>query len=102
MGKVDFETAWLQLPGGVQMHLIASNPAKPPDSIGIVTDSALTNGGSNPERFIRRCHHLALTVQDIDQAKRVLEARGIPYAVNSVPGTPIMQLFVYDPDGNGV
>eukprot|EP00442_Polarella_glacialis_P048911 CAMPEP_0115155246 /NCGR_PEP_ID=MMETSP0227-20121206/67783_1 /TAXON_ID=89957 /ORGANISM="Polarella glacialis, Strain CCMP 1383" /LENGTH=168 /DNA_ID=CAMNT_0002566291 /DNA_START=45 /DNA_END=551 /DNA_ORIENTATION=+ len=55
-----------------------------------------------PERFIRRGHHLALTVQDIEAAKQGLTAHGIGYAVNVVPGTQVVQLFVYDPDGNGI
>lgn len=54
------------------------------------------------ERFIRRSHHLALTVANIDDAKARLEAHQVPFATNAVPNTDIVQLFLYDCDGNGV
>jgi len=54
------------------------------------------------ERFIRRSHHLALTVANIDDAKARLEAHRVPFATNAVPNTNIVQLFLYDSDGNGV
>merc|ERR1712032_215630 len=98
--KVGFETAWIQFPDGPQMHFIAEHPDRPMSSW--LRDSELTSHGRNEEDFIRRCHHVALTVQDIDAVKIHLEKNGIPYAVNAVPGTPIVQLFLHDSDGNGI
>ena len=84
---------WLQLPGGVALHIIERDPEKP---------TPQQQGGVPPERFIRRSEHVALTVSDIEQAKETLKEHGIVFAVNTVPGTEIEQLFFYDPDGNGV
>eukprot|EP00929_Paragymnodinium_shiwhaense_P076385 TRINITY_DN39273_c0_g1_i1.p1 TRINITY_DN39273_c0_g1~~TRINITY_DN39273_c0_g1_i1.p1 ORF type:complete len:604 (-),score=84.47 TRINITY_DN39273_c0_g1_i1:309-2120(-) len=96
-----FGGAWFQLPSGIQLHIIERDPAKltmqgnPQTGESRDTDSL-------PERFIRRSHHIAVTVDSIECAKLRLAALGIPYAVNNVPATGITQLFVYDPDGNGI
>ncbi|CAE8600706.1 unnamed protein product [Polarella glacialis] len=103
-----FGGAWFQLPGGgksTTLHIIQRDPQKPSAAAGETLQDAadlLGAGCRAPERFIRRSHHLALTVQDIEAAKRGLTAHGIGYAVNAVPGTQVVQLFVYDPDGNGI
>jgi len=103
-----FGGAWFQLPGGgksTTLHIIQRDPQKPSAAPGETLQDAadlLGAGCRAPERFIRRGHHLALTVQDIEAAKRGLTAHGIGYAVNAVPGTQVVQLFVYDPDGNGI
>lgn len=34
--------------------------------------------------------------------KAELDKRGIPYGTSQVPGSPIKQLFFFDPEGNGV
>lgn len=94
-----FGGAWLQLPGNMQFHIIERDPDKPGETL---QDAALSNGGHIPERFIRRSHHIALAVPDIEAAKQCLSTHGISFAVNAVPGTSIVQLFLYDPDGNGV
>jgi catechol 2,3-dioxygenase-like lactoylglutathione lyase family enzyme len=103
-----FGGAWLQLPGGMPFHIIESDTQKPPP----VSSSSYSHTNNStadidsmimpPERFIRRSEHLAFTVNDINQAKEQLKAHSIPFAVNFVPGTNITQLFLYDPDGNGV
>ena len=107
-----FGGAWFQLAQGVALHIIERDPLKPGSG---ESEGSLFEGDSDespphvgaasskvPEKFIRRSFHTALTVADIDEAKRVLDEHSIPYAVNTVPGTSISQLFFYDPDGNGV
>ena len=91
-----FGGAWLALPGGKQLHIIECDPEKP--AANTSTPAAVLP----PERFIRRGHHMALTVPDIERAKATLTAHKISFAINKVPGTAIEQLFVYDPDGNGI
>ncbi|CAB9529453.1 Inherit from strNOG: FAD binding domain [Seminavis robusta] len=90
-----FGGAWLRLAGGQALHIIERDPDKP--SCNEEQEHALV-----PERFIRRSRHIALTVLDIESAKLILQAHDITFAVNHVPGTAIEQLFLYDPDGNGV
>jgi glyoxylase I family protein len=43
--------------------------------------------------------HFALGVENIDEAKRTLEAEGIQYDEQTIPGRGL-QLFVSDPAGN--
>ena len=97
-----FGGAWLQLPSGMALHIIEQDPEKPGS---IKQNDDITNSQQQPavpERFIRRSRHVALTVPDIEAAKSTLRTHGIEYAVNKVPDTPIQQLFLYDPDGNGI
>jgi glyoxylase I family protein len=45
--------------------------------------------------------HMALQVDSVDDAKRLLEARGIPFAVTRRNGnTGVAYLFIRDPSGN--
>lgn len=43
--------------------------------------------------------HFALAVRDIEEAKRTLDAEGIPYDQQTMAGRNL-QLFVHDPAGN--
>uniref|UniRef100_A0A7S3XGD1 VOC domain-containing protein n=1 Tax=Oxyrrhis marina TaxID=2969 RepID=A0A7S3XGD1_OXYMA len=98
-----FGGSWFALPNGGQLHIIEKDTQKPPVSKPVQDNQLqVTHDGRLPEKFIRRSHHIALTVADIDDAKSRLTTMGIPFAENVVPGTPIIQLFVYDPDGNGI
>ena len=91
-----FGGAWFQLPGGIALHVIERDPEKPGSK------TLLNSNKTVPERFIRRSRHMALTVLDIETAKSTLQAHGIEFAINKVPDTSIEQVFLYDPDGNGV
>jgi catechol 2,3-dioxygenase-like lactoylglutathione lyase family enzyme len=99
-----FGGAWLQLPGpgGMTLHVIECDPVKPPTVHGPPTTTQHGTTSSIPERFIRRSHHVALTVLDIEQAEATLRAHHVAFAINKVPDTCIEQLFLYDPDGNGI
>ena len=91
----------MQLPSGMALHIIERDPEKP----GVTKqddDSTKSQQPAVPERFIRRSHHVALTVPDIEAAKSTLQSHGIEFAINKVPDTSIQQLFLYDPDGNGI
>jgi catechol 2,3-dioxygenase-like lactoylglutathione lyase family enzyme len=80
----DFPGAWLYN-YGVQIHLIVNDAAPDP----------------RPE-ISTRCDHLALQVADIEQAKRLLQAHGIAYRENYVPGRNVHQVFFQDPDGHHI
>ena len=93
-----FGGAWFSLgpanKPNIALHIIDRDPLKGP--------AEPTKPPPFDESFIRRDFHIALTVDDIDMVKKRLTNHGINFAVNSVPDKPITQLFVYDPEGNGV
>lgn len=46
--------------------------------------------------------HIAFAVDDCDGARADLDRRGIPYKHQKVPGAPLQQLFITDPNGVAV
>lgn len=103
-----FGVIWLSHPSGLTMHLIegtadyrlAEGPARDA-STGERSKDVFAQGKFDPIH-IRRGHHLAWNVRDLESVKRVLEARGIPFGLSQVPGTDTKQLFTFDPEGNGL
>ncbi len=79
-----FRGAWLYN-YGVQIHLIEDPRAPDPQ-----------------EEISTRADHLALHVDDIEEAKRVLREHGIPYRENLQRGTGVLQVFFQDPDGHHI
>jgi catechol 2,3-dioxygenase-like lactoylglutathione lyase family enzyme len=43
--------------------------------------------------------HIAFAATDFDELVRSFERHGVKYRVTQVPGRPLRQLFVFDPDG---
>jgi catechol 2,3-dioxygenase-like lactoylglutathione lyase family enzyme len=43
--------------------------------------------------------HIAFAATDFDELVRSFERHGVKYRVSQVPGRPLRQLFVHDPDG---
>lgn len=43
--------------------------------------------------------HIAFAATDFDELVQRFERHGVPYRVTQVPGKPLRQLFVFDPDG---
>lgn len=43
--------------------------------------------------------HIAFAATDFDELVRSFERHGVKYRVTQVPGRPLRQLFVHDPDG---
>ncbi len=69
--------AWFRIPDGTQIHL-STGPSKP----------------------LGR-HHFAVLVDDLDAARRVVEALAAPVETErAVPG--IVRFFTRDPDGNRI
>ena len=103
-----FGVIWLSHPSGLTMHLIegtteyrlAEGPARDASS-GERNKNTFAQGKFDPIH-IRRGHHLAWNVKDLEPVKRALEAKGIPFGLSEVPGTDIKQLFAFDPEGNGL
>mmetsp|Transcript_24102 Transcript_24102/g.33171 ORF Transcript_24102/g.33171 Transcript_24102/m.33171 type:complete len:245 (+) Transcript_24102:165-899(+) len=86
-----FSGAWLQAPGGMTLHLIEAEG-----------DPVPLRDPAEEERAIRRGKHLAFSVQDTEATEQVLQEWGLRYTKFMVPGNGQQQIFLYDPDGNGV
>ncbi|HWD67654.1 MAG TPA: VOC family protein [Caulobacteraceae bacterium] len=71
---------WVQIPG-LQVHLV--------------------NGDKDPGVASPFDTHLALEVEDFEEAKRTLDERGVKY-VESPEGLPYRQAFLTDPTGNTI
>jgi catechol 2,3-dioxygenase-like lactoylglutathione lyase family enzyme len=71
---------WIQIPG-LQVHLVNCDKDQ---------------GVANPFDT-----HLALEVEDFEEAKRTLDERGMTYVV-APEGLPYRQIFLTDPTGNTI
>ena len=80
----DFPGAWL-FAFGVQIHLIGNDAAGDPTG-----------------EIQSRVNHLALHVDDFEQARALLEEHGVQYKESQAPGRNLRQLFFRDPDGHVV
>ncbi len=73
-----FPGAWLQTPGGAEVHLIEVEGWVPPKG-----------------------QHWAFLVDDIDETVADLRGRGVEIRdPRPIPGTPARQTFFFDPVGN--
>ncbi len=105
-----FTTIWLQHPSGVTMHLIegskdfrlAEGPMRDASTGERTSDKDAFKQGKFDPTHIRRGHHVAWNVQDLEAVKQKLEEVGIPYGESQVPGTDKLQLFAFDIEGNGL
>jgi catechol 2,3-dioxygenase-like lactoylglutathione lyase family enzyme len=92
-----FGGAWLNA-GGLTLHLIERDPSVD------MNDKYQQEGSSqNPEPWhIRRSEHKAFQVTDLAKAEQHLNDLGVEYHKFTVPGTNAAQIFLFDPDRNGV
>ncbi len=74
---------WMYVDGLPIVHIIAPLP-----------DNALLTGSKDAA-----ISHFALRIDDYDEMKQRLDDQGFSYRPVEVPGRPIRQLFVEDPDG---
>lgn len=51
---------------------------------------------------IRRGHHIAFEVNDISAMEQRLQHHGVAYDKFELPGTAAVQMFLLDPEGNGI
>lgn len=83
----DFAGAWFDLGEGRQLHLIV---AEHPRALRGTTEIDSRDG------------HFALRVGDYDAAVAQLRARGVTFREKLDNATPWSQIFLTDPDGNGI
>lgn len=74
---------WMYLNGRPVIHIITPDP-----------DNAMLTGSKDAA-----ISHFALEIDDYDQARAHLDESGVSYQEALVPGTPMRQLFLADPDG---
>ncbi len=80
-----FPGAWLYANGKPVVHLVSSDK---PDLIG--SDASL------------KLEHFAFSATDRAAFEANLSQQGVPYSTFDVPGTPLVQLHIADPDGNHI
>ncbi len=76
----DFPGAWLYAGGQPVVHLVELTEAKSA-SAGAALD------------------HFAFAIQDYDGMVGKLDAAGVEYRARAVPGAPVRQIFLRDPNG---
>jgi catechol 2,3-dioxygenase-like lactoylglutathione lyase family enzyme len=83
-----FPGAWLGVPtpvGQAIIHLYAGGPAMGPDGKGALGTGAID--------------HVSITASGWDDCVARLKQHGHDWREALVPGTPLWQIFVYDPNG---
>ena len=78
-----FPGAWLYLGDQAIIHLVGVDV--PPSAGGDVT-----------------LEHFAIRATDLAGFRERLDARGIKYSLDPVPGFPVVQINLHDPDGNHI
>jgi catechol 2,3-dioxygenase-like lactoylglutathione lyase family enzyme len=76
----NFPGAWLYLEGRAVVHLVAG----------------LNDGSKNATGSF---DHMAFDATDLPAMRQRLKAAGIAFTERDVPGRPLRQVFVHDPDG---
>lgn len=78
-----FPGAWLYLGDRAVVHLVSVADA--PQAAGNVT-----------------LEHFAFAATDLPAFRAKLDARGIAHTLDPVPGIPVVQVNLHDPDGNHI
>ncbi len=81
-----FPGAWMYLGQQAYVHLVAveSDPAAPKEAEGL------------------RLEHFAFRGEDLEAYRKRLKDEGVPCQEVRVPGTNLLQLNFFDPDGNHI
>ena len=103
-----FPVIWLAIPGGsLSVHFIescsttrlAEGSHRNAATGELVDKSSLS---SLKPSDLRRGHHLAFDIVDVEAVKAMLTEAGIDFCEAGPADSDIRQLFFYDPDGNGI
>ena len=78
-----FGGAWLYLGDLAVIHLV--EVSEPPQAAGNVT-----------------LEHFAFRATDLAGMRSRLDDHGVAYSIDPVPGFPVMQINLHDPDGNHI
>lgn len=106
--KFEFVTIWIKHPSGLTIHLIEGEPSfrlmEGPNrnaDTGERAKRAFSQGLLDPIH-LRRGHHLAFDITDMEGLKATLDEAGIPYGTNHIPGSTTQQIWFCDEEGNGI
>lgn len=99
-----FDGAWISTANKTMtIHIIEADPEVPANARSLpwidFNDDEIR---AQKPWYIRRGRHVALAVDDFQAAEVHLIAKGVTYTKFVIPGTTRQQMFLYDPDGNGV
>jgi len=86
----DFEGLWIYI-GDVAVVHVAGRASY--EATGRLTDSVVEHHGSGS------VDHIAFAADNWDELVASFDAHGARYRATVVPGRPLRQLFVHDPDG---
>jgi catechol 2,3-dioxygenase-like lactoylglutathione lyase family enzyme len=89
----DFPGAWIYVGDKPVVHLLGADGAE--DMAG----KGVTGGGEPGPRGTGSIHHVAFRASGIDTYVARLKADNIPMTEQDVPGWPLRQVFLKDPDG---
>lgn len=62
----------------------------------------LVEVAKEPQTKEPKIEHYAFDASGMGEFAAMLDARGIPYTVDPVPGFPLVQINCHDPDGNHI
>ncbi len=92
-----FPGAWIYAGDKAVVHLLGSDGADMMAKGGITGGSA--NGEDAGPQGTGSIHHVAFRATGIDDYVSRLKAANISHKENEVPGWPLKQVFLHDPDG---
>src|SRR5688572_95732 len=87
----DFEGLWIYV-GEVAVVHVALKASYEATGRKSVAGGPLKHGSGSID-------HIAFAANDYDELIRRFDAHGVQYRATRVPGAPLRQLFVFDPDG---
>ena len=86
----DFAGYWLYLGEQPVVHLVLESERDDGRAPRPATSDAPETGALD---------HLAFRGQDLEGSRALFRAHGIPFKERPVPGKPLHQIFLHDPDG---
>jgi glyoxylase I family protein len=98
-----FPGYWLLSPSNIRLDIIQTDPTVP-YTYTDWKEQYDVGGDSNKVEpwFIRRGAHHAFEVEDFQEAEERLRAHGVEYCRFVLPEVEMKQLFLWDPEGNGI
>ncbi|NQV21546.1 MAG: VOC family protein [Rhodospirillales bacterium] len=91
--EFDFPGAWIYVGDRAVVHLLGTDGAQK------MADGGVFGGGQGEAPGTGSIHHVAFRAADLEGYVKRLKAQNIPMKEQDVPGWPLHQVFLEDPDG---
>lgn len=88
-----FPGAWIYVGDKAVVHLLGT------DGADAMADGGVFGGGENAGTGTGSIHHVAFRATGLEDYVKRLKAQNIPMKEQDVPGWPLHQVFLEDPDG---